>query len=240
MRIGLLHTVPGLVPVFDARVRAALTENLGEPAATDVHITHLVQAELLTRALAGDPTVAAATAQACQALVDLGCQAIMVTCSSIGAIAVGLGPTLPVPIIRVDGPMAELAAQTAANTGPGSTITVLATQPSTLGPSGELVTAAANKYPAGNVIVETVLVPGAAAALAAGDRAEHDQLIRQAVQSASQTAAAIVLAQASMADAVTGPNASESASPVPVLTSPETGAAAFADIVAKITKGATA
>lgn len=222
MKVGLLHTVPALAPVFDGYVRDALRVSVG-----DVDVVHLAQAELLTLALAGSPEVTPATRAACDALVGLGCTALMVTCSSIGEVAMAIAEDLPVPVIRVDGPMAQEAARVAAAAGEGSTVTVLATQPSTIGPSGRLVEQAVDQHPGAHLVVETVLVEGAAAALGAGDKAQHDALLRAAAQEAAGASAVIVLAQASMATSLDGVELG-----IPVITSPRTGAARLAEIAA--------
>ncbi|QAY71642.1 arylsulfatase [Xylanimonas protaetiae] len=226
-RVGLLHTVPALAPGFDERVRAAVPGS---------DVVHLVQAQLLSLAVAQSPDVPELTRAACRALVGLDCDAILVTCSSIGEVAttsIREGATsqdadLPVPVLRVDAPMAAEAARIAAAAGPGSRIVVLATQPSTLGPSGRLVTDAATRRPEDRLSVDTVLVEGAAAALARGERPEHDRLLLAAAAEAQERCAVIVLAQASMVAAFDGADVS-----VPVLSSPESGVAALAALLAE-------
>jgi hypothetical protein len=79
-------------------------------------------------------------------------------------------------------------------------------------------------------VVTASVVEGAAAARSAGDQATHDRLIAEAVRAAAGTeagpgaAAAIVLAQASMA-----PAAESAGVAVPVLTSPAGGVARLAE-----------
>ena len=219
MRVGLLHTVPGLAPVFDARLRESLP---------DAEAVHLVHAGALTRALAGSPDLPEQVRSDLGALVGLGCEAILVTCSSLGEVVDALGPKLPVPVLRVDVPMAAEAARIAAGLGTGRCVVVLATQPSTLGPSAHLVSdAAAAGFPEAGLTVEAVLVEGAAAALAGGDPAEHDRLVRAAVDSVHERADVVVLAQASMAAAVDGVDVG-----LPLLTSPRSGVAALAAALA--------
>lgn len=218
MRVGLLHTVPGLAPVFDARVRETLPE---------AEALHLVHAGALQRALAGSPDLHDQVRSTLGALAALGCEAILVTCSSLGDVVDELGPGLPVPVLRVDVPMAAEAARTAAGLGPGCRIVVLATQPSTLGPSARLVAEAAAGFPEAATVVEAVLVEGAAPALAAGDPAEHDRLLRAAADAVRGRADVVVLAQASMAAALEGVDLG-----LPVLTSPRSGVTALAAALA--------
>ena len=232
MRVGLLHTVPGLAPVFDPIVRTTF--------ANDVKVVHLVAAELLALALADDPRVAPATNEAARALAGLGCEAILVTCSSIGEIAVAEAKSLPVPVLRVDEPIAREAARLVAAAGSAARVILLATQPSTLGPSGRLLTKAIIAAGGSGSQVEAVLVKGAAEALAAGKHDEHDRLLRESATSAIKAApeaAVIALAQASMVAAFDGVNLS-----VPVLTSPHSGVKALAalDAAPNVTRAGAA
>jgi hypothetical protein len=119
---------------------------------------------------------------------------------------------------------AVAAATAAGSTGHGR-IVVLATQPSTLGPSTRLVERAVADAGA-QVDLETLLVDGAAAARSTGDVEAHDRLVVAAVRSARERADAVVLAQASMAAAVAGETG-----PVPVLSSLDSGVAGLVAVV---------
>jgi hypothetical protein len=122
-----------------------------------------------------------------------------------------------VPLVRVDAAMAAEAVRRAA--AGGGRVAVLATLAATLGPTSRLVErAAAADASATGVTVDARVVAGAADARAAGDTASHDALIAEAV-AAERDADVIVLAQASMA-AGAGDDPR-------VLTSPQSGAAAF-------------
>ncbi|MCL2594387.1 MAG: aspartate/glutamate racemase family protein [Promicromonosporaceae bacterium] len=220
MKVGLLHTVPGLAPMFDALVREAVPE---------ADIVHLVNAPLLAAALTRSPQVVTETRESLAALVDLGCAAILVTCSSLGEFATATDPLgeFGVPLLRVDGPMALAAARHAVATGPNGRIVVLATQPSTLDPSTRLVAEAVAALAADGSVptVEGVLVADAAESLAAGDRDSFERLLRAAATTAAEECVAIVAAQASMADVF------EDFDPgVPVFTSPRSGVAALVRI----------
>ena len=101
----------------------------------------------------------------------------------------------PAVVLRVDEPMAREAVRR------GSTIGVIATLPSTLHPTAELIraTAAAEGKP---VQIETRVVEGAFAAVIGGRGAEHDALVIAALKEMTGQADVIVLAQASMARVV--------------------------------------
>lgn len=209
-RVGVLHTVPALVPVFD-RLLSARRD--------DLDIVHVADASLLSRAIAGGVTddVRTSLRDHLAALRSAGVEAVLVTCSSIGEAAVEAAASVAVPLRRVDAPMAtEAVARAVAGSG---RILVLATLAATLGPTARLVDAAAAEASRA-VSVESLVVEGAAAARSAGDLETHDALAAAAIAAAGEVDA-IVLAQASMA--------SGAGSDHRVLTSPESGAAAFVE-----------
>jgi len=164
---------------------------------------------------------------------------VLVTCSSIGEAVEEAAARLDVPVLRVDAAMAEEAVRRAADAAsaggasaestPGGTadhrpsarIAVLATNTATLGPTGRLLEREADRQGV-RAEVSSEVVAGAAAARAAGDAAEHDRLVADAVRAAGADADVIVLAQASMADA-----AALAGVDAPVLTSPAGGVAAL-------------
>lgn len=208
VRIGILHTVPALAPVFDQLLLARRG---------DLDIVHTADASLLSRVIAHGVTddVHADLRTHLSALRDAGAEAVLVTCSSIGEAATDAAVETGVRLVRVDAAMADAAvARAAAASG---RILVLATLEATLGPTTRLVEASAVRADA-SVPVTSHVVEGAAAARGRGDQAEHDALIAAAVADAGD-AEVIVLAQASMAaGAGDDPRA---------MTSPESGADAF-------------
>ena len=207
-RVGVLHTVPALVPVF----HGLLTARRG-----DLDIVHVADPSLLARAVAAGGVTDDVTRDLrahLAGLRDAGASSVLVTCSSIGEAAAAVAATVGLPIVRVDAAMAAEAVTRAA--AGGRAILVLATLPATLGPTRRLVEAAAAGR--GSFDIAAEVVAGAADARSAGDQERHDRLIADAV--AAGDADVIVLAQASMA---TGAGEDPR-----VLTSPESGAAAFA------------
>ena len=216
-RIGVLHTVPALVPVFHELLTARRD---------DLEAVHTADPTLLARAVASGITadLDADLRVHLAALRDAGAEAALVTCSSIGEAAVEAAEVVGIRLVRVDAAMAAAAVERAR--AGGGRILVLATLPATLGPTGRLVEAEAQaraqaQAPApaqAPIEVTAHVVEGAAAARAAGDLAAHDRLIAAAIAEAGDVDA-IVLAQASMA--------SGAGADPRVLTSPESGAAAF-------------
>lgn len=208
--VGLLHTVPALATTFDDLVRAQ---------APDLRRIHVADAWLLdtARREGVTSTVERTVADHVRHLAARGADAVLVTCSSIGEAAELAASTVDPPVLRVDAAMAgEAVAVAAAARG---RIAVLATLPSTLGPTGRLVERAA-RGTAGPVEVTATVVDGAAEANDRGDRERVDDLVAEAVLHTD--ADVIVLAQASMARAAARVDVA-----VPVLSSPAGGVAAL-------------
>jgi len=140
-----------------------------------------------------------------------GADYILVTCSSIGA-AVETAATLTgVPVLRVDQPMADQAVET------GRRIGVIATLPTTLAPTADLIrrwAAAAGKP----IDLKSRLCEGAFDALMSGDAPKHDAMVAGALKELAAEVDVIVLAQASMARVVEG--LAVEARRVPILASP--------------------
>ena len=130
------------------------------------------------------------------ALVSLaastGPAAILTACSTVGDLMEALRPRYPMPLLRIDEPMAEEAAAC-----PGSVI-VCATLPSTLGPTlGLIQRKQKSPRPVDHLIIEQ-----AGPLLAAGKREEYLKTIADALSDAAKGHDLVVLAQASMADAL--------------------------------------
>ncbi|MEU6824205.1 aspartate/glutamate racemase family protein [Streptomyces atriruber] len=219
--LGLLHTSPVHVPVFDG------LRDAGHP---ELELLHHVVEELLARARReGTEAVVPAVRAALVRVAGSGgggaggdrVGAVLCTCSTIGGVAEALGADLGVPVVRVDRPMA------AAAVAAGSRVVVLATVASTVGPTSALVEEEARR--AGrDVSVRAVVVEGAWDRFEAGDSAGYAEGVARAVREV-RDADVIVLAQASMA-------AAEALVPevrVPVLSSPRPGLAAAAALASR-------
>ncbi|WP_210480296.1 aspartate/glutamate racemase family protein [Naasia sp. SYSU D00948] len=223
-RLGLLHTVPALAVTFDDLLKRT---GHGGP------IVHVVDAGLLAAAVdhGVDDEVRAEVLRHVRHLADDGADAILVTCSSIGEAVEEAARRVDVPVLRVDATMAEEAVALAADRAQGDRsgrIAVLATLAATLGPTGRLLESRVREA-SSPVEVTARVVGGAAAARASGDQAGHDRLVADAIAEAASSADVVVLAQASMAAAAAGLDLD-----VPVLTSPEGGAAALVAAVTRL------
>ncbi|KUF13658.1 aspartate/glutamate racemase family protein [Streptomyces silvensis] len=211
MTLALLHTSPVHIPVFDA-LRDADHPGLG--------LRHVVREDLLARAGADGVDAVAADVGAALAEAAAGADAVLCTCSTLGGVAES-GGAAGVPVLRVDRPMAAAAVRA------GATVAVVATVASTLGPTAALVAeeAARAGHPGDRFELRTVLVDGAWERFVAGDREGQLRLVADAVERVAPSVDAVVLAQASMADAADRVSAVVR---VPVLASPRTGLAAAA------------
>lgn len=180
--LALLHTSHAHVPVFDAlrdRHRPGLT------------LRHTVEPGLLETALRHGPgAVADEIAAVVRRAAADGARALLCTCSTLGAVAETVAA--PVPVLRVDRPMAEAAV---ARAGDGR-ITVVAALAATLRPTADLVAEAARGAGRGPR-VDTLLVPGAWELFEAGDTTGYHRAVAAAAAQLTGTDA-VVLAQASM------------------------------------------
>ncbi|SEE12924.1 aspartate/glutamate racemase family protein [Ruania alba] len=208
LRIGFVHTAPALTPTFEDLLAEYTTP---EPA----EALHVADAWLLRTAMATgvDEGVHERVSRHVQHLADLGADAVLITCSSIGETIASAAEQVAIPVLRVDAAMAEQARDLAAS-GTHQRIAALATFESTLGPTQRLLETAAGA----GIEVTAEVVAGAADAKASGDVAGHDAAIRAAAERVAATADVIVIAQASMAPAV-----ADADLPVPALTSPRGG-----------------
>jgi Asp/Glu/hydantoin racemase len=203
--LGLIHTSATLIPVF---------QQLCSELLPDVNVFNIVDDSLIKDVISkGEMTSTTA-----RRVVDYvgsaeaaGADYIMVTCSSIGAAVETAASLTKVPVLRVDQPMADLAVKT------GRKIGVIATLPTTLAPTCDLVrrrAALAGK----EIELTSRLCEGAFEALMSGNAARHDALVADALRELSTQVDVVLLAQASMARVVQTLDASEKR--VPIIASP--------------------
>ncbi|MGV3509646.1 MAG: aspartate/glutamate racemase family protein [Sphingobacteriaceae bacterium] len=213
--LGLVHTSATLVPVF---------QKLCADYLPGVNVFNIVDDSLIKDVIAKNEL----TSNTARRVVNYvgsaeaaGADLIMVTCSSIGSAVEASADLTGVPVLRVDQPMADIAVQT------GSKIGVIATLPTTLEPTSDLVRRRA--LVAGKEIELTShLCEGAFEALMSGDAEKHDKMVAKALIELSAEVDVIVLAQASMARVVdTLPEADRK---VPILSSPGLAVQHIADL----------
>jgi Asp/Glu/hydantoin racemase len=203
--LGLIHTSATLVPVFAQLCKAKLP-----------HVdTFNIVDDSLVRAIGARGSLTADIARRVAGYVASaesgGADFILVTCSSIGPAVEAAAPFAAVPVLRVDQPMADQAVQT------GRRVGVIATLPTTLNPTADLVNRRAT-LAGRNIVLTSRLCEGAFDALMSGDAAKHDAMVAAALKELSQQVDVIVLAQASMARVVDTLAAADRR--VPILASP--------------------
>ena len=203
--LALIHTSATLVPVFAQLCKDQL------PGVATFNIVD----DSLVRAIGARGALTAEIARRVAGYIASaeagGADFILVTCSSIGPAVEAAAPFAGVPVLRVDQPMADEAVRT------GRRIGVIATLPTTLEPTADLVRRRAAM--AGREIELTSrLCAGAFDALLSGDAAKHDAMVAAALAELAAQVDVVVLAQASMARVVDAlPDADRR---IPILASP--------------------
>lgn len=186
--VGFLHTAGEHETTF-----AALVAELDAAAS----VVTVVDAALLADARVGgpdDPQLRADVRRRLTELADAGCQRVVCTCSTIGAVAEDAGRDLGLAVSRVDRPMAEAAVAI------GGRIVVLATVESTIGPTSALLVAVASAAGV-DVDLRAELVAGAWEHFEAGELPSYHRSIADEIERAAGRCDVVVLAQASMAPA---------------------------------------
>lgn len=204
--LGLIHTSATLVPVF---------QDLCKQHIPNVKTFNIVDDSLIKDTIAKGEL----TAHTARRVVNYvgsaeaaGADYIMVTCSSIGDAVERSAALTGIPVLRVDQPMADKAVNT------GTKIGVIATLPTTLNPTSDLVKRRA-EIAGKNVDITSKVCDGAFEALMSGDSETHDKMIADTMKSLAGEVDVIVLAQASMGRVVS--QLSEADKKVPILASPE-------------------
>lgn len=204
--LAMIHTVPGIIPVFNELVGRHL------PAWRPFNmLDESLLGNTIRQGSLSHQTMRRLAAHIWSA-VDAGASAVLVTCSSLGPAVDAAMPLCPVPLFRIDDGMAIEAIHR------GNRIGVLATLATTMEPTTRLIERHAQTM-GHKVSLANHLCEGAFEKLRNGDRAGHDAIIRESLGSLVGNVDVIVLAQASMANALK----EMSDLSVPVLTSPELG-----------------
>lgn len=200
--IGIIHTTPATI----ASLQDLIKEQLD-----DAKVINILDDSILDDMRDGRNVefVRQRWISYAKVLEQLGVDAVLSACSTVGAFAEEADRLLKVKVCRIDEAMCELAVER------GNVISIFATLQSTLEPTEDLIrrkAAARSKSP----VINTVLVEGAYAALMNDQKEEHDRRIREDVAKYTAQSDVIVLAQASMASAIKHPDEK-------ILTSPRLG-----------------
>jgi Asp/Glu/hydantoin racemase len=190
-----------IIHFVDSDVLATVVREQGISAKSEERMTHL--------ALAAEAA---------------GADIIFSACSSLGPALDVAGTAVTIPVVKIDEAMAIKAATE------GRRIGVLATVPTTLGPTSRLIEAKASEL-GRSVEIEQRLCEGAFDILMAGDRAKHDAMVTEQAVDLAKGVDIIVLAQASMSRLA--PSLGESTG-LPVLSSPRIGVQYLAERVGEL------
>ena len=204
-KIAFVHTVTGLRTMFEDLCR----EIIGSVATC-----HIADESLIQRVLAAGGITPEVTQRVCDnvaAAAAAGAHLVLVTCSSVSPCVDAARKLVSVPVLKIDEPMiADAVARF-------DSIGVIATTPTTLAPSTQLIrdTAAAQRR---DVAVQSVLCTGAYEAFLAGRQDDYDRIVIDHLHSLVQNADVVLLAQASMARVAD--RLDEKDKTVPILASP--------------------
>ena len=185
MRIAVVYTGAGVIDMISARIK----ENYPQ-----CEVMNLLDDTLIKECMREGGLKANTLRRLCnvyQYAYEAGANCILNTCSSVGE-AVYVGSQLvPIPILRIDDPMAKEAVENYKRIG------VIATLATTLDPTCRLVERWAQKMNK-SVTVVRGLAEGAYEHAMAGNGEKHDALIAQTAAALSADCDAFLLAQASM------------------------------------------
>jgi Asp/Glu/hydantoin racemase len=215
-KIAVLHTSFVFVSV-EPIINELLAELL-----PDATIVHFVDSDVLATVQRENGISEASTLRMvhlAEAAEAAGAELIFSACSSLGPALDVASQRVSPPIIKIDDAMTRLAAERADRVG------ILATVPTTLGPTADLVAGHARELGRAVTIV-TRLAAGAFETLVGGDREAHDAMVLEQATALAADVDLIVLAQASMARLA---ERLEQVAGVPVLSSPRLGVGQLAD-----------
>ncbi len=184
--VGAIYTAPPLVPIL---------KELFPQLLPGVALVNIMDDSLIAEAIRENgptPAIHARIKGYCEAARIAGANVIFNTCSSVGEVFDSLREGIDLPVIKIDEPMAATAV------GSAERVAVLATLPTTLGPTVRLVQSKA-KQVGKKVLVEEGLAEGAFQALVGGDSNRHDRIILETAKGLADKTEIFVLAQGSMA-----------------------------------------
>lgn len=209
-KLALVHTS------FVFILREKMLQEIIADLLTDVQIINIVDDSLLAQVMDKGEITPPIIRRMCDYFVAAevaGADVILNTCSSLGPAADVARKLVRIPVVKIDEPMAEKAVLEAERIG------VLATVPTTLRPTADLIKEKAsivNK----SVSVEEHLCGDAFKVLTSGDVVKHDDLVTEGANRLAREVDFIVLAQCSMARLA--PRLSKETG-LPVLSSPRLG-----------------
>lgn len=186
IKVVAVHTAMALVEPLTKIFKEVLPE---------VKLNHIADDSLIQEVIANNkvtPAVRRRLLANYLAAADSGADVIFNCCSSVGDVADLGNEIAPVPVFRIDYPMAMEAVTSAKR------IAVISTLSTTLDPTRRLLERCA-KEAGKEVVLVDGLADGAFAAGQSGDGETHDRLIAEAAMKIADKVDLFVLAQGSMA-----------------------------------------
>lgn len=187
-KIAILHTSFVFVSV-----EPAINDLIAE-LIPDAEVMHFVDSDVLATVVREQGISSQSEARMthlAQAAEAAGADVIFSACSSLGPALDVAARSVGTPVVKIDEAMAMQAARE------GTRIGVLATVPTTLGPTSDLIQAQADEI-GRSITIEQRLCDGAFQVLMSGDRDKHDAMIIEEAKDLAEKVDLIVLAQASM------------------------------------------
>lgn len=209
-RVAVLHTSFVFLNV-ESSVNDLLEEILPE-----AEVVHFVDSDVLATVMREEGISTRSTSRMvhlAQAAEEAGADVIFSACSSLGPTMEVARQNVDTPIVRIDDGMARKAVESATRIG------VLATVPTTLGPTVNLIEQRAAEG-GKEIEVHRQLSEGAFEILMGGDKERHDTMVVESARKLAPSVEILVLAQASMTRLA--PRLKEETS-LEVLTSPRLG-----------------
>ncbi|MGA2820016.1 MAG: aspartate/glutamate racemase family protein [Anaerolineales bacterium] len=201
-KLAFVHTVPSIVELF-----ARLAKELLPPDVEALHIADEILLKVVLEQGGLNPGVYRRVAEHVIAAEAAGATVVQLTCSSISPCADAARQMVAIPVLTIDEPMVDKAL------GLGTCIGVAATAPTTLKPTVDLIRTRAEAM-GKQVQVESVLCQDAYTALLSGHPEKHDAIVRDTIRDLQRRTDVVLLAQASMAQALDGLPVEPQATPV--------------------------
>jgi Asp/Glu/hydantoin racemase len=222
-KIAILHTSMVFISV-----EPVINELIAE-LIPDAEVLHFVDSDVLSTVVREGGISSDSESRMthlAQAAEAAGADIIFSACSSLGPALDVAAQHVDVPVVKIDEAMALKAATE------GTRIGILSTVPTTLGPTSDLIQAAAD-FVGRQVTLTTRLCEGAFSILMSGDRAKHDAIVTEQAVDLASSVDTIVLAQASMSRLA---GVLQEATGVPVLSSPRMGVQYLAHRIGDLSK----
>lgn len=185
-KVAVVHTGP---------VTVEPVKNTFASIAPELAVVNIVDDSLLKDAMAVGHVTPRITQRICwyfAAAEQLGADVVLNACSTVGEASDIAAQTIDIPVVKIDEAMAREASRI------GERIALIATVPTTVGPSTRLIEKCASDM-GKRAKVKSTLCSSAFELLLKGDKAGHDRAVIGEIMKAAKEADVVVLAQVSMA-----------------------------------------